>query len=324
MNPKNLPGPLKAAILIRSLGERESQETLNKLNDEERSLIKSHLSQMSGVSQELMEKVAREFIESARKETTRLKKDSSPRMMQGDGENNDSSDSTANLKAIRSLEPDVLVELIKNEHPQTIAVILVHLDSEAASEVLSKLPDETKTDVSLRIANLDKVLAGMVEEIDKVFEDVLKNKKGSATRKTGGIGFLAEILNQVDGSSGQLIIDEIEEINPELAAEIKQLMFVFDDLALVDDKGLQSVLRNVETKELATALKAASEDVKEKIFANMSERASEMLREDMEAMGAVRMKEVEDAQQKITRIIQDMEAKGEILIAGRRGEKLIT
>jgi flagellar motor switch protein FliG len=152
----------------------------------------------------------------------------------------------------------------------------------------------------------------------------LKNKKTSVASVSGGVDRLAEILNQADEISSELILNEIEEAQPELAAQIKQKMFIFEDLILVDDRGFQKLLRRVETKELAIALKAASEEVKQKVYKNMSERASEMLREEMETLGPVRMKEVSDAQQAITAIIQEMEAKGELIISGRRGEQIIS
>jgi flagellar motor switch protein FliG len=213
--------------------------------------------------------------------------------------------------------------MIKGEHPQTIAIILVHLAPQVASEVLNRLPDDKKAEVALRIANSDKVISGMIEEIDHIFEEVLKNDQGSMTHHAGGVERLAEILNQIDSTSAQVILDEIEEHHPELAADIKQRMFVFEDLVTVDDKGLQALLRKVETKDLAIALKAASEAVKNKIFKNMSERAAEMVREEIDAAGAVRMKDVDAAQSTITKIIQDMESKGELVISGRRGEQFI-
>jgi flagellar motor switch protein FliG len=202
-------------------------------------------------------------------------------------------------------------------------LIIVHLKPNLASEVLGRLPDEIKADVALRIANLDKVVSGMVEEIDKVFQDILQNKEQSVTQEAGGVERLAEILNQIDTASAEQIIDEIEEMDPDLADEIKANMFVFEDIVLVDDKGLQQVLRAVESQELAMALKAATDEVKEKIFSNMSERAAEILKEEMEVSGAVRMKDVTDAQQKITRIIQEMERKGELIISGRGGEEFV-
>ena len=229
----------------------------------------------------------------------------------------------SNLEAIQSLEANHLFQLIKDEHPQTIALILVHLKPLVASDILSMMPDEIKSDVAFRIANLDKVVSGMVEEIDKVFEEILTSKEHAAIQEAGGVSRLAEILNQIDGASAEQIIDDIEENDPELADEIKQMMFVFEDIVLVDDKGLQKVLRSVESQELAVALKAASEEVKQKIFKNMSERAAEILKEEMEVSGAVRMKDVTDAQQKITRIIQEMERKGELIISGRGGEEFV-
>lgn len=324
MDPKKLPGSLKVAILIQSMGRNEAERVISSFTDSERELIMGHLSQMGAISPEVVERVAEEFasLTSARRS---ISEGASAIQRPGKREPEPESSGTgsASLNTLRSLDTEQLVELIKDEHPQTIAIILVHLESAAASDLLSRLPDEKKTDVALRIANLNRVVSGMVEEIDKAFEDVLKGKEAPVIHKTGGVGRLAEILNQIDMESGDMILSEIEESNPELAGEIKQLMFVFDDLTLVDDKGIQKVLRRVETKELAVALKAASEEVKEKIFRNMSERASEMLREEIEATGAIRMKEVEDAQSSITRIIQEMEQKGEIVIRGRRGEEYV-
>ena len=225
--------------------------------------------------------------------------------------------------ALFALDPDHLVQIIRDEHPQTIAVILVHLKPEMASEVLNRLPDEKKTDIALRIAGSEKIVSGMIDEIERVFEEVLSKEQGTVTHKVGGIGQLAEILNQADATTSQLVMDEIEDDNPEMAAEIKQLMFVFEDLVFVDDKGLQAMLRKVETKELAIALKAASEEVKAKIFKNMSSRAADMVKEEIESAGSVRMKDVENAQQVITKLIQDMEEKGELIISGRGGEEFI-
>jgi flagellar motor switch protein FliG len=228
------------------------------------------------------------------------------------------------LDALKTLGPEDIFELIKDEHPQTMAIVMIHLKTGVASEVLSKMPDEIKTDVALRIAGMEKVIGSMVDEVNEVFKDILKNKKTSVASVSGGVDRLAEILNQADEISSELILNEIEESQPELAAQIKQKMFIFEDLILVDDRGFQKLLRRVETKELAIALKAASEEVKQKVYKNMSERASEMLREEMETLGPVRMKEVSDAQQTITAIIQEMEAKGELIISGRRGEQIIS
>ena len=319
MDTKKLAGSLKVAILIQSMAEVEAQNVLERLSDSERELIKKHLSQMGMISPDVVEKVAREFTEIA--EQSKSHKSKKNIVMKG--EKSDSTLKAPSLEILQSLETARLIQLIKDEHPQTIAIIIVHLKTEIASKVLSELPDEIKTDVALRIANLDRVVSGMVEEIDKVFEDVLKKSESSATQKAGGVDCLAEILNQTDGISGELILGELEERDPDLADEIKQKMFVFEDLILVDDSGFQKVLRQVDTKELGMALKAASDEVKEKVFRNMSGRAAEILKEEVETMGAVRMTEVAEAQQGITKIIRDMEAKKELLIGGRKGEEFV-
>jgi flagellar motor switch protein FliG len=327
MDPRTITGSLKAAILIRSLGKEVAAKIINGLTDFEKRVVDRHLEQMGAISADVIEYVAKEFTDIAamRAKALRLESESKPNLIgNANKEPEKEKDELEGLKAIDSLAPDELYELIKDEHPQTIAIILIHLKTAAASDVLSKLSDEIKTDVALRIANLDKVNAEMVEEVNMVFKEILKNKKSSVTNVSGGIDRLAEILNQTDEISSELILNDIEENDAEMAAQIKQKMFVFEDLVLVDDRGFQKLLRKVETVELAIALKAASEEVKEKVFRNMSERAGAMLREEMEDLGPVRMKEVADAQAGITNIIQEMEAKGEIIISGRRGEEIIS
>lgn len=323
MEQPNLPGPLKVAILIHALGEPASGEILNHLNSEERNLIRSQMDRLDTVSPDVVHQVTEEFaqllrsVDSAAHVSGRL-----PGPARG-GDGGGKEGESTNLKTLRGLDAEQLVDLIKGEHPQTMALILVHVQSSVASEVLSLLEEETKIEVSLRIASMDKIIAGMIDEIDHVFEDILKNQDATPTQKTDGIDCLAEILNLTDEVSSEQIMTEIEERDPKLAARIKQKMFVFEDLVKVDDRGLQKVLRQVETRELSVALKGASDEVREKIFRNMSSRAAEMLQEEIDSVGAVRMKEVEDAQHAITSVIQDLEKKGEVVIAGRGGEEYI-
>ena len=324
MDAQQLPGPLKVAILIQSLGKDAGEQILGKFGTDERNIIVSHMTQLGEVSPDLSESVAQEFTAAGLSLVSTSENKSVP---SGGKHKKDfplnSEYETAELRTLKSLDSENIFELVGSEHPQTIAMVLVHLKTEIAGEVLARLSEEIKADVAMRIAALDKVKSDMVGLLDKVFEDLLKTQKASTTHETGGVRCLAEILNQMAEGTGEVILNEIEENDPELAAQIKQRMFVFEDLVLVDDQGLQKVLRGVETKELATALKAASGAVKDKVFKNMSERAAEILREEMESLGAVRMKEVEEAQQIITKIVQAKEAKGELIIAGRGGEELI-
>ncbi len=329
MDPKRLPGSLKAAILVHSGGKRIEQKLLPLLEEGERSLLQELLSQMEEVSPDLMENVAKEFVELCQRGGEPLQ------IENPEPEEPEESEppppprpkrpprKPADLTALRSLEPDHLYELIRDEHPQTIAMILVHVNPEVASEILAELPDETRGEVGFRIATLDKIGSSMVDEVAKVFDEALYESDDAMNTVKGGVDLMANILNELDGFSGEVILEKIDENNAELAAAIKQKMFTFDDIVLVDNMGLQKVLRRVESQELAKALKAASSDVKEKIFSNMSERAGQMLREEIEVLGAVRMKDVEDAQSIITRAIQEMEEQGELVIAGRRGEELI-
>jgi flagellar motor switch protein FliG len=321
MDPRNLIGSIKAAILVQALGREVVSPLMEQLNNTERNLIFKLQSKLGSVSPALVESVAREFLEKATppKQIESKEKDHAVATADGgvDGRRE------RHLTALQSLAPEVLIQLIQNEHPQTISLIIAHLKPHAASEVMALLPDELKPDVACRIANLDKVASGMLEEIDRTFEEILSNKEAASTQKAGGVPRLAEILNMIDGTSAEQIMEEIEENDPDLAEEIRQNMFVFDDLILVDDRGLQQVLRSVESQELAVALKAAADEVKEKIFRNMSERAAAILKEEMEVSGAVRIKDVTDAQKKIAKIVQDMERKGELVISGRGGEEFV-
>ncbi len=316
MDIRNLAGPLKAAILIRSLGPEVTGTVLNGLSDDEKKVMNQHLDKMGTISTQVIEYVAQEFTANAALKTRAAQ-------LAAPVKKEDPSKETQGLEAILSLDADEVYELIKDEHPQTIAIILIHLKTAVASDVVAKLPDEIKADVAVRVVTLEKVNAAMIDEVNDAFNEILKNEKSSVVNISGGVDRLAEILNQTDEISSELILNEIEETDAGMAAQIKQKMFVFEDLVLVDDRGFQKLLRKIETVELAVALKAASEEVKEKVFRNMSERAGSMLQEEMEDLGPVRMKEVSDAQQAITAIIQEMEAKGEIIISGRRGEDII-
>jgi len=326
MDYSNLSGPVKAAILIHSLGKEPAERMLNGLTDDERQVVYGQLDQMGTVSIEITEYVAKEFSDIAA--GRRLK--GQPALPAGSGHSPKTGEDAGSpsggaegLEAIASLSADEISELIKDEHPQTIAIILLHLKTPVASDVIANLPDEIKTDVSLRVVTLEKVNADMVDEVNEVFKEILKNKKSSVANISGGVDRLAEILNQTDEISSELILSEIEETDAEMAVQIKQKMFVFEDLVLVDDRGFQKLLRKIETVELAIALKAAPDEVKDKVFRNMSQRAGAMLQEEIEDLGPVRMTEVADAQLAITGIIQGMEVKGEIIISGRRGEEII-
>jgi flagellar motor switch protein FliG len=302
MSSTQLSGSVKAAILIKSMGEHSAAGLLSRLSAEERDVVKRQLQQVGNVPPDVVDQVAREFTLMAQRG-----KSSQAALPHAGGREAEGAagKKSEGMEVLKSLGAEEIYELIKGEHPQTMAVVIVHLKTVVASEVVSLLPDDVKTDVAIRIASMDKIIGTMVDEVNDVFTEILKNRKTNVASVGGGVDRLAEILNQADEISSELILSEIEEI------------------VKVDDRGFQKLLRRVETKELAIALKAASEEVKSKVYKNMSERAAGMLREEMDTLGPVRMKEVSDAQLAINAIVQELEAKGELTIGGRRGEQLV-
>ena len=220
---------------------------------------------------------------------------------------------------IRRTDPAHLLNFIQQEHPQTIALILAYLEPNKASIILQNLPHEVQSDVARRIATMDRTSPEVLREVERVLEKKLSTLSSEDYTAAGGVESIVEILNLVDRSSEKQIIEALEDEDPELAEEITKRMFVFEDIVMLDDRAIQKVMREVDSQELAKALKSVDTEVQDKIFRNMSKRAAGMLKEDMEYMGPIRLKDVEEAQQKIVSIIRHLEDTGEIVVA-RSGE----
>jgi len=220
---------------------------------------------------------------------------------------------------LQKAESQNLLTFIQEEHPQTIALIVSHLPHHKASEILGGLPGPKQIEVVKRVANMEQTNPEVIAEVERGLEARLSNMLSQSFEKIGGVDTVAEILNLVDRTTEKGIMEGLETEDPDLVEQIRRLMFVFEDIKLVDDKGIQSVLKEVDNDELALALKTASDELKEKIFKNMSERASQLIKEDMEFMGPVRVSDVEAAQQRIVDIVRRLEDAGEIIIAGRGG-----
>lgn len=218
-------------------------------------------------------------------------------------------------------DPENLLTFIQDEHPQTIALILSHTEPNKASEIMSGLSAQKQLEVVSRIANMDNTNPEVVREVEEGLEMRLSGLMAQTFQKAGGVETVAEILNLSDRSTEKAIMESLEAQDPDLVEQIRRLMFVFEDVLLVDDKGIQSVLKEIENEELALALKTATPELKDKIFRNMSERASQLIQEDMEYMGPVRVADVEGAQQKIVDVVRRLEDAGEIIISGRGGDK---
>lgn len=218
-------------------------------------------------------------------------------------------------------DSDNLMTFIQDEHPQTIALILSHVPSDKASEILAGLPLNKQLEVVARIANMDNTNPEVIKEVEKGLEMRLSGLMSQTFQKAGGVETVAEMLNLADRATEKGILEALEPDNPDLVEQIRRLMFVFEDILLVNDKGIQLVLKEIDNEALSLALKTASEEVSDKIFRNMSDRASKLIKEDMEYMGPVRISDVESAQQKIVDVVRRLEDSGELIISGRGGEK---
>jgi len=228
---------------------------------------------------------------------------------------------SAPFSFLQKAESENLLTFIQDEHPQTIALILAHLKPTQASEILRGLPGQKQVEVVKRIANMEQTNPEVIKEVERGLEHRLSAMISQTFEKAGGIDTVAEMLNLADRATEKSIMEGLEAEDPDLVEQIRRLMFVFEDIMMVNDKGIQSMLKEVDNDALALALKTASQDLKDKIFKNMSERAAQLIKEDMEYMGPVRVSDVEAAQQKIVDVVRRLEESGEIIVSGRGGEK---
>lgn len=227
------------------------------------------------------------------------------------------------FSSIRKADPKQLSDFLRREHPQTVALILANMDSDVAAHVLTNLGPEARVDVVQRLATMETTSPEVIKQIDQVLERRLASLFTQEVSVVGGAKAVAEILNRVDRSAEKQIFEALEPANPQLADEIRRLMFTFDDIVRLDDRSIQRLLKEVDQKDLALALKAATEAVVNKVFANLSERAQTMLRQEIEYLGPRRLKDVEDAQASIVRMVRQLEEQGEIYVSNREGEVLV-
>lgn len=225
--------------------------------------------------------------------------------------------------SIRQADPTQILNFIQGEHPQTISLILAYLPADIASAILQRLPENMQADVTRRIAQMDRTSPDVIREVERILERKLSSLVNEEFTTAGGVDAIVEVLSKVDRATEKSILETLDSDDPGLAEEIKKRMFVFEDITLLSDRDVQTVLREVDMKELALALKAVDDTVKEKIFSNMSKRAATMLQEDMDYMGPVRLRDVEDGQQKIVNIIRKLEEAGDIVISRGGEEELV-
>lgn len=321
-------GPERAAILLMSLGEAEAAEVLKHMGAKDVQKLGQAMATLSNVSRERATEVMSSFVRELDSQTSLGvgADDYVRRVMVGAlGEDKASGvidrillgRNSKGLEALKWMETRAVADLVRNEHPQIVAIVLAYLDPDQAADVVGLLPDRMKSDVLMRIARLDGIQPAALRELDEIMEKQFSGGGKLKASSVGGIKVAANILNLMDSSSEQAISQRIGEVDTDLAQKIQDLMFVFDDLVEIDDRGIQALLRDVPTEKLGLALKGADPSIRDKFTKNMSKRAGEMLIEDMEARGPAKLSDVEAAQKEILVIARRLAESGALVIGGK-------
>ena len=331
-----LTGMQKAAVLMVTLGDETASNSFKYLEEDEIQSISREIAITKHVQPEVAEEVMEEFhtmtqarsyisqggIEYAKKlliksvgpEVARKIIDRLVKALE----------SSAGFTSLERANPQQLSKFIQSEHPQTIALILAHLNASQAAELISSLPEALRSDVAMRMASLQEISPEVVRRISLILEQKLEALGSFATEAYGGVRAVAELFNRMDRNTGRAVLEKIETENPQLAASIRDLMFVFDDILLIDDNGIAEILKRADKKTLTTALKGTSEELQNQFYRNMSSRAVELMKEEMEFMGPVKLKDVEKSQHEVVEIVRQLEEEGVISIGGGGGEDYVS
>jgi flagellar motor switch protein FliG len=324
-------GAKKTAVLLLTLGEQFAAEVFKRMERQELAAVSKAMVELETVPKELVEDVLREYYHAmvTGREMIRGGEDAVKRLLLPNVDSDTSkyiSDylnldtGPAPFREIGKVSPKLLAQILRNEHPQTLALIIGNLQSEQGADLLTNLPAGVRVEVLMRLAKLEAVPEEMLVAVDKVLQSQLIAMGGKEGKKVGGIQSVAEILNAVDRSTEEEVLAEIEEESPSIAEEIRNLMFVFEDVSSLDDRSIREVLKEISNEDLTMALRGANEELKALFFKNMSERAGNMIKEDLEIMGPTRLADVEAAQQNIVKIVRRLEGEGRIMISRGGGD----
>ncbi len=330
-----LTGRRKAAILLVSLGPEASASVFKHLRQEEIDELTLEIASVQHVPPDAREEVLQEFYETASAQQfiseggleyarSVLEKALGPARAEEVMARLSGSIRVSPFEFLRRTDAAQIVNVVANEHPQTVALILAYLPPALAAQVMSAFPPEQQSEVAMRLAVMDRTAPEVIREIERVLEKRLSSVLNQDFTSAGGIKALVDVLNSVDRGTERRILESLDEQNPELAEEVRNLMFLFEDIVTLDDRAVQMVLREVDNRQLALALKRADEDVKEKIFHNMSERAEANVREELEYMGPVRNRQIEEAQQAIVAVIRKLEEAGQIVVSRGGEDELVS
>jgi flagellar motor switch protein FliG len=322
----------KAAIFMLSLDVETATKIMKQLSQDEIENLTVEISGVKGVPSQLIDQVVEEFHQmiTAQEFVIQGGIDYAQKLLESSLGFSKAADILEKVKTLthvkgfgilKKADSQQLASFMQKEHPQTIALILSNLSPDQTASVLTEFPEDLRNNVAMRMATLGKVSPSLLKEVEDVVEEIAKTEIGQSMSSMGGTKSVAAVLNKVNNATAKIILEHIEQNDGQLSQEIKRLMFLFEDLLFIDDRGIQRVLREVDKRELALALKVCDEKLKDKIFKNMSERAQELLKEELQYMGPVRLKEVEAAQTRIVEVVKQLEDQGEIVIAGRGGSE---
>jgi flagellar motor switch protein FliG len=327
----SLSGTQKAAILLINLGAELSAQVFKVMGEEEIEELTTEISRMPNVGASRTGEVLEEFNQMALAQeyiaqggltyaSDILERALGPKRAREILERLKGQLQPAAFEIVKKVDPKNLLDFIRREHPQTIALILANMDPKQAAQILSELSSDLQSDVVLRIATMDKTNPDVIKQIEAILENRLSSLFTQEVSISGGVKSVAEIMNRLDRSTERSLLGTLQEQDGELAESIRRLMFTFEDIVQVDDRGVQRILKEIDQRDLALALKAAGADVAGKIYKNMSERASGLLKEEISYLGPVRVKDVEESQRRIVEVVRRLEESGEILVQGRGGQ----
>lgn len=333
LDPESISGPRKAAIFLMAMGEDYATKAFEKMNEKEIGDVAFEMSLIDNITPEMLKAVSLDFVDKFEGESKMIIESDAfiKNVVQKTMKDKEAKAILDDLEKKKQDKPFIwsrnvnvgtLAGYVEGEHPQTIAMILAHMPSEISSEILISLPEELKGDIAIRIAKLGQISEDVVRDVDRALKLELSGAVGPGG-KAGGLQVLVDIINGVDKTTEDTVMEFVEEDNPEMANDIRNLMFVFEDLTSIDDMAMREILKKVEGQQLTYALKTATDEMKDKIFSNLSQRAGEMLKDDLDAMGPVRLAEVEEAQQTVVRAAKELEADGTITLGKGKDDVLV-
>ena len=331
---ERLSGPERAAVLLITLGEEAAAKVLANLDDREIQNIGNYMAALGNVDMSVMDSINKEFYEMVEtgtgglgvagmdflktalmqaldpgKATEILNNITTPGEEMGGG-----------LETVRLMDPKVIASFITNEHPQTAAIILAHLDPPVASLTIQELPEEKRMEIIHRLATLERVAPSAIRELDEALQAEFRTSGAVFGNKMGGVQIAAEVVGSLDRATETAILAAMDEVDPDLAKEIRDLRFTFEDILKIDDAGIQMIMKEINMEDLVIGLKTATDELKEKLFSNMSERAALMMKEDLESLGPKKISEVQKAQHKVIDVCKKLEEDGKIVIGGGADE----